>query len=142
MVGGAVEARSVREDWFGGQAVFLRYLILRRGAGRPGVLTVVGRRGERVLPVFTTENAARAFLRAGNAGGAANGVGGWRVWGYTAGELVSLLTGRACEAALIAVDPPAGLLAGFATDARGAGFVGKREFVDALVHEPLVLASG
>jgi hypothetical protein len=57
--------------------------------------------GEEVMPVFTSEEEARLFLRSAPSRDA-----GWQIRPTTTGELVSILYGP-CSAALgVALDPP------------------------------------
>jgi|SRR5215212_510639 hypothetical protein len=110
-----------------GGASLLRYLIARREGNRLEVLTRSTQPCREVLPVFTGAGAARDFLRRGGVGG------DWWVRESTAGELVSLLVGHLPHVDSIVLDPVFGVSAGEAEPRS----VGKEDFVDALIAEPL-----
>jgi len=103
----------------------LRYLIARRENNRLELLTLAAMSREEALPVFSTERAARDFLRRGGFGG------GWWVRESTTGELVSLLLGHVAGVDCVALDPRPGLVA-------AAELRSKKEFIDVLMGGPLV----
>lgn len=59
------------------------YLIVRRGAGGIELSRLALR--EDVLPIFSSREAAKSFLSSRDPGG------GWRVRGFSGGEVISLL---------------------------------------------------
>ena len=127
----AVEAETLleRDHWYREPAIFVRHIIWRYGYNRLNVLTFPAS-GGRLLPVFSDEYAARSFLRLGAFGG------GWQVRESTAGELISLLVGQAGDVEWVVLDPPSGLVS---DPDVAVGCASKREFIDSLMDEPLVL---
>ena len=106
-------------------AVPLRYLIASQQDDRLTLLTLADTFRGRSLPVFDTVWAASEYLRLG-------GLVGWRVRESTVGELVSLLLGPLAGVERVLVSPSPD------PDALERG-VGKREFVAALLGEPLLV---
>lgn len=119
------------EHWYGEPALFVRYLIGRHERGRLAFLTFPAGDGL-LLPVFSDEHAVRAFLRLG-------GLGGWQAKEFTAGELISLLTGQAEEVEKVVLNPPSGLVTGHDLSVEGST---RRDFIDSLMDEPLLLPHG
>ena len=120
---------SVEEELAGGSTSTVRYLIARRESTRLEVLTLCAHPGAEALPVFETEDTARAFLRGGGLGGT------WWVRESTTGELVSLLVGHLPRVDLVVLDPALGVVAEDA-EQRSAS---KKEFVETLIGEPLAV---
>lgn len=110
------------------QSVFVRYLIVRHDNNRLDLLTLPTSSGDS-LPVFRSEPAARTFLHFNRY------AEGWEVRASTAGELVSLLMGHIVEADLIAVDPPPAVSDKNLVEAE---FVDKKDFIGALMKEPIL----
>lgn len=110
----------------GTETVPVWYLISCRRNNRLAVLTVFSASGAETVPVFGTEGAAEAFLGCGGFGT------GWRVRETTAGELISLLLSHLRDAPRVVTDPAG------PTDADVRG-VAKREFIDLLMGEPLLV---
>ena len=106
-------------------AVPLRYLIVSQKDDRLTPLTLGDASGGRSVPVFGTGRAAREYLRLG-------GLVGWRVRESTVGELVSLLLGPLAGVERVLVSPPPDVL---------VGSVGKKEYVAALLGEPLLVGA-
>ena len=76
------------------------WLVVNHHGGRMAVLTVTLASGERVLPIFSLEDEAEAFVRF-------RGLeGGWRARSTGVGELVSVLYGPCASVQRIALDPP------------------------------------
>lgn len=112
--------------WFGSEKVPVWYLISCRRNNRLVVLTVFPASEAETVPVFTTGAAAESFLRRCDFGS------DWRVRETTAGELISLLLSHLSDATRVATDP-----AGPAEpDLAG---IAKREFIGALMGEPLLI---
>lgn len=108
-------------------ALPLRYLIVGQRDDRLTLFTLGDTPRGRSLPVFDTERAAREYLRLG-------GLVGWRVRESTVGELVSLLLGPLAGVERVLVDPspdPDVLV----------GSVGRKEYVAALLGEPLLVGA-
>jgi hypothetical protein len=108
-------------------AVPLRYLIASQRDGRLTLLTLADTPRGNTLPVFDTRQAAHEYLRLG-------GLVGWRVRESTVGELVSLLLGPLAGVERVLVSPSP------ERDALEDG-VGKKEFVAALLGEPLLVGA-
>ena len=108
-------------------AVPLRYLIASQRDGRLTLLTLLGAPRGNTLPVFDTRQAAREYLRLGS-------LVGWRVRESTVGELVSLLLGPLAGVERVLVSPSPD------PDVLEDGF-GKKEFVAALLDEPLLVGA-
>ncbi|MGF1470562.1 MAG: hypothetical protein ACFB50_02325 [Rubrobacteraceae bacterium] len=119
------------ESWLDGQTVFVRHLIVRHDNHRFSLLTIPTEEGDS-LPVFSSELAARAFLRFSRCGE------GWHVRETTAGELISLLMGHAAELDLITLDPPS---TASREDTAGADPVDKRDFIGTLMRQPILLSA-
>ncbi len=81
------------------QPVLLHYVIARYEANGPELLHVPLESGEEMLPVFTSEVAARDFLLSNALGQA------WYVRKFYAGELVSLLLGLYAAVEWVVLDP-------------------------------------
>ncbi len=108
----------------------MRYLIARLENNRLKVLTfTAGSYGE-TLPIFGTARAAHDFLRRGGLSG------GWRVRESTAGELISLLLGHVASVERVLLDPCPSL----AVSGASLESTSKREFIDALMGEPLLIS--
>ncbi len=75
------------------------WLIAKHGNGRMDVLTLGSNRGEEVLPVFSHEEEAEAFLRLQAPGK------GWWARGPMTGQLVSLLYGLGTSIEKVVLDP-------------------------------------
>lgn len=105
-------------------ALPLRYLIVSQKDDRLTPLTLGDTPRGRSLPVFDTRRAAREYLRL-------VGLVGWRVRESTVGELVSLLLGplTGVERVLVGPSPDPDVL---------VGDVGRKEYVAALLGEPLL----
>lgn len=119
------------EHWVSGSSVFVRHLIARHENNRLKLLTLPTRDGM-VLPVFSTKLAARRFLRFGLLGS------NWEVRESTAGELVSLLMGHIADAKLVSQDPP---LAIALDESAPVEIIGKKDFISALMREPLLMST-
>ncbi len=124
------EAPLGGEQWLTGHSVFVRHLIARRDNNRLGLLTLPTHAGE-MLPVFSTELEARAFLRFGLFGA------GWQVRESTAGELISLLMGHIADVDLVSLDPP---LAVALDGGAPVELTSKKDFISALMREPLLMS--
>jgi hypothetical protein len=81
------------------QPVLLHYVIARHEANGPELLHVPLESGEEMLPVFSSEVAARDFLLSNALGQA------WYVREFYAGELVSLLLGLYADIEWVLIDP-------------------------------------
>ena len=108
-------------------AVPMRYLIASQKDDRLTLLTLAGTPRGRALPVFDTRRAAREYLRLG-------GLVGWRVRESTVGELVSILLGPLAGVERVLVSPSP------YPDVFEDG-VGRKEFVAALLDEPLLVGA-
>lgn len=116
--------------WFEEHSLFVRYLIVRHNLHQIDVLiSPVG--GEAALPVFSTKDAAREFLRFGAFGPE------WRVRESTAGELISLLVGHIADVELIVLDPPSGLAA---NEDLSLERLSKKSFIGSLMKEPMLMS--
>lgn len=120
------------EYWLDSHSVFLRHLIVRHENNQFNLLTLPTREGE-VLPVFSTELAALAFLRLSDF------EADWHVRESTAGELISLLMGHMEDADLVTVDPPSTITTG---ELEGIELADKRDFISSLMREPLLMSTG
>jgi hypothetical protein len=81
------------------QPVLLHYVIAQHEANGPKLLHVPLESGEEMLPVFSSEVAARDFLLSNVLGQA------WYVREFYAGELVSLLLGLYADIEWVLIDP-------------------------------------
>lgn len=118
------------EQWLAGHSIFVRHLIVRRDGNRLNLLTLPTRGGD-MLPVFSTELAARTFLRFGLLST------GWQVRESTAGELISLLMGHIADVDLVSLDPP---LAVAFDEGAPVELTSKKDFISALMREPLLMS--
>ena len=82
------------------RAVLAPYVIVRREITCPELLRVFFESGEEVLPVFSSEEAARRFLISYSHGEEA-----WRVRECSAGELISLLLGPCANVERVLLNP-------------------------------------
>ncbi|HZY65851.1 MAG: hypothetical protein M3N10_08090 [Actinomycetota bacterium] len=117
--------------WLENHSVLVRYLIVRHDNNRLCLLTLSAEDGD-TLPVFSSELTARAFLRFNRYGEQ------WHVRESTAGELISLLMGHIADVDLVTLDPQS---ARRADEAVAPELVNKRDFINALMQEPILLAS-
>lgn len=108
-------------------ALPMRYLIASQKDDRLTLLTLADTPRGSALPVFDTRLAAREYLRRG-------GLVGWRVRESTVGELVSILLGPLAGVERVLVSPSPD------PDVLDDG-VGKKEFVAALLGEPLLVGA-
>ena len=123
------EALSGKDHWLDGHSVFVQYLIVRNDNNRLNVFTLHTDGGES-LPVFSSETAARAFLRFNRCGVE------WHVRESTAGELISLLMGHIADVNLVALNPPPAATENDVTPET----VAKRDFIGSLMEEPILLS--
>lgn len=126
-----VEAPLGSEHWLTGHSVFLRHLIVRRDNNRLNLLTL-STGGREMLPVFSTELAARTFLRFSLLDA------GWQVRESSAGELISLLMGHIADVDLVSLDPP---LAAALDESAPVELTTKKDFIGSLMREPLLMSS-
>ena len=125
-----VETLSGSDHWLNGHAVFVRYLIVRNDNNRLNLFTRHTDGGE-TLPVFSSEPAARAFLRTNRCGA------GWHVRESTAGELISLLMGHIADVDLVTLNPSS---AAASNEVTGSETMDKRDFIGSLMEEPILLS--
>lgn len=125
------EVLSESEHWLEDHSIFVRYLIACQDNNRLNLLTIPMDEGDS-LPVFSSELAARTFLRFNRCGSE------WRVRESTAGELISLLMGHIADVGLVTLDPPA---AGSDSDAVATEVINKRDFIGTLMREPILLSA-
>jgi hypothetical protein len=100
------------------------YLIV--GYGRKGVELphILSGSGEELLPVFSSEEAAREFLSLSPLGE------GWYVRGFSGGELVSMLFAFHARMKGVSVDPQPGVL----SEDAALSIVGRNAFVSSLLE--------
>jgi len=89
-------AETVRTS--GARTTLASYVIVRREITCPELLRVLLESDEEVLPVFSSEEAARRFL-------VSYGEGAWRVRECSAGELISLLFGPCANIRRVLLNP-------------------------------------
>lgn len=119
--------------WFSEEHTLVRhYLIvghLGKGLELPDILSDYG---EEILPVFSSEEAAREFLYLSPLGE------GWYVRGFSGGELVSVLFAFHARINGVLLDPSPGALSGDVA----VSYVGRNAFVSSLLetrsHQPAV----
>ncbi len=116
--------------WFEEHSLFVRYLIVRNNFHQIEVL-ISPAGGEAALPVFSTEDAARAFLRFGAFGPE------WHVRESTAGELISLLVGHIADVEQVVLDPPSGLAA---SETSSLECLSKKSFIGSLMKKPMLMS--
>ena len=118
--------------WLDGHSVFVRYLIIRNENNRLKVLTLHTESGDS-LPIFDSASSARAFARSGSFGTNE----GWHVRESTAGELISLLMGHIADVDLVSMNPRS---SGANGEPGVPEIVDKREFINSLMNEPILLS--
>ena len=109
-----------------------RYLIAGHNGKGLELPRIVSDSGEEVLPVFSSEEAARRFLSLSPPGR------GWSIKGLSSGELVSVIFAFQIKTKRLLLDPPPGALSGGAR----VPLVGRNAFVSSLLetrsHHPAV----
>ena len=106
-----IESRSTGSHryaaWFSEEHKQLQhYLIVGYGSKGLELPHIFSRFGEKVLPVFSSEEAAREFLSSSSLGK------GWRVRGFSGGELVSVIFAFHTSVKGVLLDPQPGVLSG------------------------------
>lgn len=130
MVDNMLRATSEGGHWLNGHSVFVQYLIVRNVNNRINLLTTHTDNGES-LPVFSSELAARSFLRFNQCGPE------WHVRESTAGELISLLMGHIADVDLVSPNPPPGDTNGETVMPKA---INKRDYIGSLMREPILLS--
>jgi hypothetical protein len=111
--------------WFSEEPTLLqRYLIIGHGSKGLELPHIFSDSGEEVLPVFSSEEAARRFLALSSLGK------GWCVRGFSCGELVSVIFAFHTGLNGLLLDPPPGALS---EDVR-VSLVGRDAFVSSLLE--------
>ena len=106
-----IESRSTGSHryaaWFPGLHMLLQhYLIVGYGSKGLELPHIFSHFGEEVLPVFSSEEAAREFLSSSSLGK------GWCVRGFSGGELVSVIFAFHTSVKGVLLDPQSGVLSG------------------------------
>jgi hypothetical protein len=110
---------------FSGEHTLLQpYLIVGHGSKGLELPHFFSESDEEVLPVFSSEEAAREFLSLSPLGE------GWYVRGFSGGELVSMLFAFHTGMEGVLLDPPSGVLSG----ERMVSLVGRDAFVSSLLE--------
>jgi hypothetical protein len=118
--------------WSAGHQLPVWYLISRRENNRLKLLTIPSMSSRETVPVFRDGQSAQDFLLRGGFNPE------WRIRETTAGEMTSLLLTCLADVGQVALDPPAI----FATaDDMGLELTDKKEFIAALMGEPLLVAA-
>jgi len=111
--------------WFSeGHTLLQRYLIVGHTSKGLELAPILLDTGEEVLPVFSSEEAARRFLSSSSLGK------GWCVKGFCSGELVSVIFAFHTGTKGFLLDPPPGALLG---EVR-VSLVGRNAFVSSLLE--------
>ena len=116
--------------WFKEHSLFVRYLIVRHTHHRMEVL-ISPSGSEASLPVFSTEQTARKFLRSGAFGPE------WHVRETTAGELISLLMGHIADVEMVVLDPAPGPTV---SEYPSPECLSKNAFIGSLMKEPMLMS--
>jgi hypothetical protein len=101
-----------------------RYLIVGHGSKGLELPHIVSDSGEEVLPVFSSEEAAREFLSLSSLGQ------GWRARGFSSGELVSVIFAFHTGMKGVLLDPHPGVL----SEEVMVALVGRNAFLGSLLE--------
>jgi hypothetical protein len=111
--------------WFSEEHTLVqRYLIVGHGSKGLELPHLCSDSGEEVLPVFSSEEAAREFLSLSSLGQ------GWRVRGFSSGELVSVIFAFHTGMKGVLLDPHPAVLSGEVM----VSVVGRNAFVGSLLE--------
>ena len=132
-----IESRSTGSHasavWFSeGHTPLQRYLIVRHSSKGLELPDILSDSGEEILPVFSSEGAAREFLSLSSLGER------WYVRGFSGGELVSVLSAFHARIKGVLLDPHPRILSGDVA----IPVVGRSAFMSSLLetgsHHPAV----